>query len=159
MKYIIISFLFIACNVLAEEYLLDLNAKVVNSEVHNYSENSYFNILKLDGSFTDNLGNYGNWDALVSVEIDNAVIKQHFFSTKITYQDDSIVFAQGSRTSEEWAQGVGKFKFVLVPEKLNSLKDTLCIYGLKFLNKTSFTSAKCNISKESLKQLTNLSKK
>jgi len=156
MKYILIVLFFLSFNLYSQEYLINLNAKVVSNETHKYSQSSYFNILKLDGPFTDNLGNYGSWNALVSVEVFNNKIKQHFFSAKIVYQDDSVVFAQGSRTSEEFEQGVGKFQFTVGPKKLKSLINTSCIYGLKFHKKSIFTSAKCNISNESLIELTSL---
>ena len=63
----------------ASEYLINFQAKVVSSETHNYTIDSNFNLIKLDGSFTDNLGNYGNWNALVSYELSKGLIKQHFF--------------------------------------------------------------------------------
>ena len=74
-----------------------MQAKVVNNDKHNYSEGNNFNLLKLDGSFTDNLGNYGNWNALASFELNNNKIKQHFFSAEIIFQNESKMYIQGSR--------------------------------------------------------------
>ena len=37
-------------------------------------------MIKLDGTFTDRLGNYGNWSAMVYVYIRNNQINEHDFS-------------------------------------------------------------------------------
>ena len=68
---LIILILFQTFNLSSKDYLINLQAKVVNNDKHNYSEGNNFNLLKLDGSFTDNLGNYGNWNALASFELNN----------------------------------------------------------------------------------------
>ena len=80
---------FFAGSVKASEYLINFQAKIVSSETHNYTRDSNFNLIKLDGSFTDNLGNYGIWNALVSYELSKGLIKQHFFSSEIIYQNES----------------------------------------------------------------------
>ena len=123
------------------------------NEKHNYSKGNYYNILKLDGSFTDSLGNFGNFTALASVELKSSKIKQHFVSAEITYQNEAVIYAQGSRTSEEFEQGTGMFEISSTTKSLNALLGTKCIYGINFFKSTSFTSTKCDISKESEKQL------
>ena len=85
-KYLIliILILFSTFNLFSKDYLINLQAKVVNNDKHNYSEGNNFNLLKLDRLFTYNLGNYGNWNALASFELNNNKIKQHFFSAVIS---------------------------------------------------------------------------
>ena len=91
---------------IAKDYFINFHAKNIINEKHDYSKGNYYNILKLDGSFTDSLGNYGNFKALASVELINSKIKLHFVSAEITYQNDVIIYAQGSRTSEEFEQAL-----------------------------------------------------
>ena len=43
-------------NLFSKDYLIILQDKIVNNDKHNYSEANNFNLVKLDGSFTDNLG-------------------------------------------------------------------------------------------------------
>ena len=107
----------------------------------------------MDGSFTDSLGNYGNWNALASVELNNGKIKQHFFSAEVIYQNETAIYAQGSRTSEEFEQGTGVFTITSAHNSLNELIGTKCIFGINFFKSTSFTSLKCDISEASTKQL------
>ena len=138
--------LFSTFNLSAKDYLINLQAKVVNSDKHNYSEGNNFNLLKLDGSFTDNLGNYGNWNALASFELNNNKIKQHFFSAEIIFQNESKMYIQGSRNSKEFEQGTGTFTVNAASKKIKELVGTKCIYAINFFKSTSFTNTKCQVS-------------
>ena len=150
---LLLALTFFSINLLGNDYFIDFHAKNIINEKHDYSKGNYYNILKLDGSFTDSLGNYGNFNALASVELKNSKIKQHFVSAEIIYQNETIIYAQGSRTSEEFEQGTGILIISSTHKSLNELIGTKCIYGINFFKSTSFTSTKCNISDASEKQL------
>ncbi len=154
MKFIFILFIIsLHFNILAKDYLINLQAKVVSSDKHIYSGNSSFNSLKLDGSFTDNLGNYGNWNALANFELNEDKVKQHFFSAEIIYQNEAKMFIQGSRNSKEFAQGTGTFIVNSASKLLDELIGTKCIYAINFFKSTSFTNAKCKVSETAYKKL------
>ena len=153
MKILLIFSIFFSSLLHANEYLINLQAKVVSSETHNYSKDSNFNLIKLDGSFTDNLGNYGNWNALVSYELSNNLIKQHFFSSEIIYQNESKIYVQGSRNSKEFEQGTGTFTVNAASKEIEELLGAKCIYAINFFKSTSFTNTKCKISDSALKKL------
>ena len=147
-KYFVLIIL-ILCqtfNLSSKDYLINLQAKVVNNYKHNYSEGNNFNLLKLDGSFTDNLGNYGNWNALASFELNNNKIKQHFFSAEIIFQNESKMYIQGSRNSKEFEQGTGTFTVNAASKEIKDLIGTKCIYAINFFKSTSFTNTKCKVS-------------
>ena len=147
-KYLvlIILVLFPTFNLFSKDYLINLQAKVINNDKHNYSEGNNFNLLKLDGSFTDNLGNYGNWNALASFELNNNKIKQHFFSAEIIFQNESKMYIQGSRNSKEFEQGTGTFTVNAASKEIKDLIGTKCIYAINFFKSTSFTNTKCKVS-------------
>ena len=153
MKFLILALTFVSINLFAKDYFIDFHAKNIINEKHDYSKGNYYNILKLDGSFTDSLGNYGNFNALASVELNNRKIKQHFVSAEMTYQNEVKIYAQGSRTSEEFEQGTGVLVISSTHKSLNELIGTKCIYGINFFKNTSFTSTKCDITDASVKQL------
>ena len=153
MKLLLIILSFLVGLVNANEYLINFQAKVVSSETHNYTKDSNFNLIKLDGSFTDNLGNYGNWNALVSYELSKGLIKQHFFSSEIIYQNESKMYVQGSRNSKEFEQGTGTFIVNATSKEIKELIGTKCIYAINFFKSTSFTNTKCKISESALKKL------
>ena len=133
-------------NLVSKDYLINLQAKVINNDKHNYSEGNNFNLIKLDGSFTDNLGNYGNWNALASFELNNNKIKQHFFSAEIIFQNESKIYIQGSRNSKEFEQGTGTFTVNAASKEMEELVGTKCIYAINFFKSTSFTNTKCRVS-------------
>ena len=144
--FLIILILLSTFNLFSNDYLINLQAKVVNNDKHNYSEGNNFNLLKLDGSFTDNLGNYGNWNALASFELNNNKIKQHFFSAEIIFQNESKMYIQGSRNSKEFEQGTGTFTVNAASKEIKELVGTKCIYAINFFKSTSFTNTKCKVS-------------
>ncbi|MBJ57939.1 MAG: hypothetical protein CMP24_06855 [Rickettsiales bacterium] len=158
MKKLIFFFIFLySSSLLSYDYKIDIHGKIVSSEKHKYSDDSYYSILKLDGTFTDNFSNYGNFNALVSLEIDNGELKQHFFSAELTYQDGSIFYGQGSRTSREFEQGTGKLLITTANKKLQKLIGVKCVYAINFFGSTSFTLTKCNISDSQKNVLSNIS--
>ena len=159
MKYIFVLLSFISFNLFGEEYILNLTGKRIYNTEHNYSEKDNYRIFELEGAFTDNLGNYGNWSTIVNVEIQNSILKYHAFSIKYSYQDGSTIFAKGHRTNEELEQGIGKATYVSTPKKLASLKGTICNYGINFLNETVFVIFKCNITAKAKNSLTLIKKK
>ena len=143
---LIILILFSTFNLFSKDYLINFQAKVVNTDKHNYSEGNNFKLIKLDGSFTDNLGNYGNWNALASFELNNNKIKQHFFSAEIIFQNESKMWIQGSRNSKEFEQGTGTFTVNAASKEIEELVGTKCIYAINFFKSTSFTNTKCKVS-------------
>ena len=87
---ILLLLFFVSVN--AEEYISNFQGKRTTLDVHNYSDKDNFRMIKLDGTFTDRLGNYGNWTAMVYVEIKNNQIYNHGFSNHFVYQDESFTF-------------------------------------------------------------------
>ena len=156
-KLIIISIILYSSAILSNDYKIDIHGKIVSNEKHKYSNNSYYSILKIDGTFTDNFSNYGNFNALVSLEIQNSTLKQHFFSAELTYQDGSIFYGQGSRTSKEFEQGTGKLLITNANKKLKKLLGVKCVYAINFFGSTSFTLTKCKITDIQKKVLSNIS--
>lgn len=157
MKKLILILLFLfSSSLLSNDYKIDIHGKIVSSEKHKYSDNSYYGIFKLDGTFTDSLSNYGNFNALVNLEIYNGELKQHFFSAELTYQDGSIWYGQGSRTSSEFEQGTGKLLITTANKKVKALTGIKCVYAINFFRSTSFTLTKCKITDEQKKVLSSI---
>ena len=149
---------FVSYNLTGDDYILNLTGKRVYNAAHNYTKKDNYRIFELEGAFTDNLGNYGNWSTIVNAEIENNFLKYHAFSLRYSYQDGSVVFAKGNRTNEELEQGIGKAKYVSAPKKLSSLIGTVCNYGVNFLKETAFVIFKCDITPETKKLLISIKK-
>ena len=162
MKFCLMFIFLLFCNV-----IISKDIKEIISKTHSKTEVITFNLknginfssYRSEGSWENNLGNYGNWSTIVNVEIENNILKYHAFSLKYSYQDGSIVFAKGNRTNEELEQGTGKAKYVSAPMKLSPLIGTICNYGVNFLKETAFVIFKCSITPETKKLLTSIKKK
>ena len=83
-------------------------------------------------------------------------LNQHFFSAELTYQDGSIWYGQGSRTSSEFEQGTGKLLITTANKKVKALTGIKCVYAINFFRSTSFTLTKCRITDEQKKVLSSI---
>ena len=159
MKHLLIIFSLLLTSVSwCEDYLMDNNGKRTIVTEHNYTNKSSFRAFKIEGSFTDNLGNYGNWDAFVTTYIIGGKVSKLDFSNEFSFQNKSKFYLQGFRQegTDEGA-GVGKAMIVHPDRILKSLKDSKCVYSVKFLEDTFFGKTKCKVSKEGLQELKKVS--
>ena len=159
MKYLLIIFGLLNISVsLSEDYLMDNNGKRTIVAEHYYTNKSSFRAFKVEGSFTDNLGNYGYWDAFVTTYINEGKVTKLDFSNKFTFQNKSKFYLQGFR-QEGTDEGAGVGKAIIVhPDKtLKSIKNSKCVYSVKFLEDTFFGKTKCKITKEGLDELQKVS--
>ena len=157
-KLILIFSLLLTSLSWSEDYIIVNNGKRTTITEHNYTNKSSFRAFKIEGSFTDNLGNYGNWDAFVTTYIIGGKVSKLDFSNEFSFQNKSKFYLQGFRQegTDEGA-GVGKAMIVHPDRILKSLKDSKCVYSVKFLEDTFFGKTKCKITKEGLDELQKVS--
>ena len=158
MKYILIFLFFLHnINLKCEDYIIDNNGTRTVITEHNYSDRSLFRAFKLVGTFTDNLGNYGDWNAFVTTYITDKKITKLDFSAQFKYQNRKSVFLQGFRKEGAAMQaGVGRSTVTFTDKELEKLLSSKCVYSVKFLDENIFGKTKCKINAEALNVLTNL---
>ena len=88
--YVLILSLFSSVN--AKDYILKSDGKRTLITEHKYSDNSKFRGYKIQDTFTDNIGNYGEWNTYVFAVISNSKINKLEFSTEFTYQNNKKFF-------------------------------------------------------------------
>ena len=141
----------------AKDYIWKSDGKRTLITEHKYSVNSNFRGYKIQGTFTDNIGNYGEWNTYVFAVITDNRINKLEFSSEFTYQNNKKIFFQGFRGqgSDEDA-GVGKSILIAADKEFQALVDTKCTYSIKFFNKSTFGINKCKFSEEQFLLLKNM---
>ena len=70
MKYLIVILFFAVIGIpKAEDYVLEFQAKVKNLRTFNISNSEQFRSYDLEGTFTDNYGNYGKTSVMIISDI------------------------------------------------------------------------------------------
>ena len=148
---------FLVSYINAKDYIWKSDGKRTLITEHKYSENSKFRGYKIQGTFTDNIGNYGEWNTYVFAVISNSKINKLEFSSEFTYQNNKKIFFQGYRGqgSDEDA-GVGKSILIAADKELEVLIDTKCTYSVKFFNESTFGLNKCKFNEEQFLLLKNM---
>ena len=124
---------------------------------HNFNESSFFRAFKLEGSFTDNFGNYGNWEGIVTTFIKDVKVIKLDVNTEFTYQNNKKIFFQGYRGQDrDEDTGLGKSIWIAGDKELQALIDTKCTYSIKFFNESTFGVNKCKLSEEQFLLLKNM---
>ena len=142
----------------SEDYFIDNNGKRTIVTEHYYNDKSLFRAFKIEGSFTDNIGNYGNWNSFVTTYITDGKVTKLDFSNQFKFQNKKKFYLQGFREegTDEGA-GVGKAVIVFPDKSFKNLINSKCVYSVKFLEDTFFGKIKCNIPKEGLQELEKIS--
>ena len=77
--------------------------------------NRLFRAFKLEGSFTDNLGNYGNWNAFVTTYITDGKVAKLDFGNQFNFlkiKANFIYKVMRQEGTDEGGAGVGKAMIV-----------------------------------------------
>ena len=132
MKYlfIIITSLIISHSFAKDILIVDFGGKRKLINTHKYSNTGKITTYTIEGTFTDNLANYGAWDSMVITQIENGKIDED--------------------------TGIGKVVVIGASNSMSSLIDTKCTYSIKILNENVFGVQKCDLSNDSFKTLKNL---
>ena len=132
------------------KYTINANGNVKIIEEHKYSNTHSFKNYTITGTFEDNLGNYGSHSIAVIAEYKEGNVINLQWSSKLTYQNNKVIFAQGVRKKGIDEAGVGKAILFSGQEPLNVLDNTECNYAIKFFKKYVFTKWLCNIPEKNL---------
>lgn len=159
MKYFLLFFLIcLSCTpIKSQDYTIDNNGHRTIVTEHRFADKALFRAFKLVGTFTDNYGNYGNWDSFVTTFINEGKITNLDFSLRLEYQNKKHIYMQGYReegTTE--GAGVGRSIINAADNEFKSLINSKCAYSVKFLGDSFFGKNKCKLNKEALKELNNI---
>jgi hypothetical protein len=132
MKYLLILLFLFSTHSFSEEslnkYTINANGNVEIIEVHKYSKTHSFKNYKITRIFEDNLGNYGFNSAAVIAEYKEGNVINLKWTSKLTYQNNGVIFAQCIRKKGVDETGAGK-AILFSGEKPLVMENLLFIYA------------------------------
>ena len=78
-------------NIKAKDYVIESQGKRVFVKEHIYSKKDSLKIFKLEGTFKDNAGNFGEFNSIVNVRIVNNVVESLDASNEFFYNKNIIL--------------------------------------------------------------------
>ena len=161
MKKIIIIIFAILINfgyVNAKDYILEAQGKRTLIKEHIYSKKDNLKIYKLEGTFKDNVGNFGEFNSIPYVKTVNNVIEKLEASNEFFFNENVKAYNMAIRSNKELEQGVGKWYFTYASKGINAIINSECIYSIRYYKDNFLTLAKCNITEQAFEQLKNINK-
>ena len=157
---VIFLIIFVSCgNVRSFDYIIQSHGKREIIKSYPISKDKKYLNFILEGTFTDNLGNYGIWDSssIVTLQNKNVVNLQGY--GKSTYQNNEFIYGKSFRNKQEQQAGVGKTEIINASKSLLALIGMSCTYAVNFYEENAYFIQKCKITEKQKKVLSNISKK
>ena len=149
MKFLLNLLLFLSFSyAVSEEYISKFQANVKMIREYNISEIEKFRSYQLIGTFTDEYGNYGKFDAIITSDIkNNKLIKLEGTAINI-YSNEETLYARAYRKESDFDAGVATMEIIGASDKFKPLIGTKCIQSVRYFKDTIFGMQKCIITKE-----------
>jgi hypothetical protein len=149
MKFLLNLLLFLSFSyAVSEEYISEFQANVKMIREYNISEIEKFRSYQLIGTFTDEYGNYGKFDAIITSDIkNNKLIKLEGTAINI-YANEETLYARAYRKESDFDAGVATMEIIGASDKFKPLIGTKCIQSVRYFKDTIFGMQKCIITKE-----------
>ena len=145
-------------NVIAKDYIIESHGKRTLIKEHIYSKKDNLKIYKLEGTFKDNAGNFGEFNSIVTVKNVNNVIEKLEASNEFFYNKNVQAYNIAIRANNELEQGVGKWYFTYASKSINAIINSECIYSIRYYKDNFLTLAKCEVPEKAFEQIKNISK-
>ncbi len=154
MKFLITLILFIIFNTAkAEDYIIQFQAKVKNLKEFSISKSEKFRSYELEGTFTDNFGNYGKSSSLIVSDIINGKILRLEGTNETIYSNNEKIYSKVFREKSDIDAGIADMKIVGATNKLKPLIGTSCIISVRYFEDAIFGIQKCKLSQKKSKLL------
>ncbi len=140
-------FLFIFSNAYAENYIIQFQAKVKNLKEFNISESEKFRSYELEGTFTDNYGNYGKIDTILVSDIKKGKVLKLETTSETIFSNNEKLYSKAFRENSEIDAGIAKIKIIGATKKLKPMIGTECLVSVRYFEDAIFGLQKCSLSK------------
>ena len=145
-------------NVSAKDYILEQQGKRILVKEHVYSETDNLKVFKLEGTFKDNAGNFGEANSIVNVITVNNIVEKLEASNELIYNGNIKAYNTAKRANNELKQGVGKWYFTYANKSISAIINSECIYSIRYYKDNFLTLAKCDIPEKAFEQIKKIKK-
>jgi hypothetical protein len=151
MKYfisILISFILITVSAEDSKEYIVTGSDITETKTFELENKSKFSSFTVNGSWTDNYGNYG-FNKCMGIINNNLNNVELYLMCEREDKNGYKVWTISKRKSETQSSGVGSFEIVdaTIPKK-ELFIGKKCTYAVKYLKATNFYRSKCKISEE-----------
>tara|TARA_A100000164_G_C21426125_1_gene548874 strand:- start:61 stop:573 length:513 start_codon:yes stop_codon:yes gene_type:complete len=153
---IVISFFLLALLSHSKEYVIESQGKRLIIKEHIYSNKDNFKVFRLEGTFKDNAGNFGEFNSIVSVNTIKNAIESLKASNEFIFNENVKAFNIAKRKNNELSQGVGSWYFTYASQSINAIIKSECIYSISYYKDNYLVLAKCNIPEKAFEQIKNI---
>ena len=152
--YLIVFCFFISFYIKAEaNYIVEVHGTIKEVKTHKYTETDNLKFLTIDGTFKDNLGNFGQTNSLVYMLTINNIVEKLESYNEFLYDNNIKAYNLATRSSEDLESGVGKWLYTYVSNEIKDLKNSSCIYSISYFKSSFLAISKCNVSETAYSQL------
>ena len=154
MKFLLII-LFSAIILIAktDDYIIEFQAKVKNLRVFEISKSEQFRAYDLEGTFTDNYGNYGKSSVIVISDIRNGKLLRLDATSENIYSNNEKLYLRGVREKSDIDAGIAYNIVIGASKKFIPLIGMKCTTSVRYFDDAIFGIQKCNINEEMKKVL------
>ena len=114
-------------------------------ETFTYSNNSTYSIYKGEGSWTNNLGDYGHIRCMGPIEKKSDFFKLDHICEYINQNNEKMWHRVNREGNQEADAGVGKSIIFDATGKYKKYVGSECPYAIKYLDNKNFSKSKCKI--------------
>ena len=149
MYCVIIFFIYITSSFLiADDYILEFQAKVHNLKEFNISKGEQFRSYELVGTFTDNYGNYGKSNIVIVSDVKDGKLLRLDATGENIYSNNEKLYMRSVREKSDIDAGIAYNIIIGASKKFKSLIGIQCTTSVRYFEDAIFGIQKCNLSKD-----------
>jgi hypothetical protein len=156
MRLLIIILFFLVIGIAKTEgYILEFQAKVKNLRTFNISNSEQFRSYDLEGTFTDNYGNYGKTSVIIISDIKNGKLVRLDATSQNIYSNNEKIYMRSVREKSDIDAGIAYNIVIGASKNLSSLIGMKCTTSVRYFDDAIFGLQKCNTNEGRIKVLKN----
>ena len=155
MRFLIVILFTVIGIAKTEDYILEFQAKVKNLRTFNISNSEQFRSYDLEGTFTDNYGNYGKTSVIIISDIKNGKLVRLDATSQNIYSNNEKIYMRSVREKSDIDAGIAYNIVIGTSKNLSVLIGMKCTTSVRYFDDAIFGLQKCNTNEGMIKVLKN----